>query len=243
VYAVLPNIDMTRTRGIITIASGLEQPNGVTYHNGNLYVATVKKILRYKNIGLHFHDKIKPEIVYNNLPHGAGHEWRYLAMGPDEWLYIGIGAPCNICLPNNPYFATISRLNLKDKKLQIYAKGVRNSVGFTWHPLTKQLWFTDNGRDWLGDNLPPDELNRAERAEMNFGSPYFYGNNVPDPIYANLKSSEGMTIPQWNLPAHVAPLGLVFIRAIDFQNLIKEIFLLLNMVHGIAVVKLVIVLV
>ncbi|EKD77282.1 MAG: hypothetical protein ACD_42C00398G0002 [uncultured bacterium] len=143
------------------------------------------------------------------MPTNPSHGWRYIGVGPDHWLYIAIGAPCNVCESKLPY-ATISRIKLNGKDFEVYAEGVRNSVGFDWDPVTKKLWFTDNGRDWMGDELPPDKLNNAPHAGMNFGFPYFYGDNKPDPEFGKMRSAKEMTPPAFELEAHVASLGMRF---------------------------------
>ncbi len=209
VYAVIPNEKQTHAEKVVIIGSDMEMPNGVAYRDGDLYVAEMSRIWRYRNIEKNL-NRPQRELITDQLPDKTRHGWRFIKFGPDGWLYVAIGAPCNVCVSQDPRFATISRLQPNGQDFQIYAKGIRNSVGFDWHPVTKKLWFTDNGRDWLGDNLPPDELNYAPHAGMDFGFPYFYGDNVPDPQYGRERSSQGMTIPAKNLDPHVAALGLSF---------------------------------
>lgn len=208
-YALIPNKNNTKAVKVLKLGSGLNMPNGVAYHNGDLYVAEVSRVWRYPNITTHLKNP-KKILITDKLPNKRHHGWRYIKFSPDDWLYLAIGAPCNVCISKDPRFGTISRMKADGSHFQIYAKGVRNSVGFAWHPKTKQLWFTDNGRDWLGNNLPPDELNFAPRQNMDFGFPYFYGNNVPDPKFGRLRSSKGMTIPVQDLDPHVAALGMSF---------------------------------
>lgn len=208
VYAIIPNTNQTKAKRVLKIASGLDTPNGVAYYDGNLYVAEVGKILRYKHITSHLTDP-KSEVVFDKLPRNRHHGWRFIKFSPDGWLYIGIGAPCNVCIRKDP-FASIVRIRPNGKDFQIYARGVRNTVGFAWNPLDNKLWFTDNGRDWLGDNLPPDELNYAPQKGMNFGFPYYYGKNVPDPKFGKLKSAKTMTPAAIDLGPHVAALGMIF---------------------------------
>ena len=209
VYAVIPNRARTHAKQVKVIASGLNMPNGVAFYKDDLYVAEVSRILRYRQITTHLKHPVA-QVVTDKLPKKAHHGWRFIRFGPDGWLYMGIGAPCNVCISKDPRFATIMRMRPDGQQMQIVAKGVRNSVGFDWSPLTHELWFTDNGRDWLGDNLPPDELNHAPHKGMNFGFPYFYGNNVPDPKYGKLRSAKGMTPPVKALGPHVAALGMTF---------------------------------
>lgn len=143
------------------------------------------------------------------MPTDLDHGWRYIGIGPDHKLYIAIGAPCNACISKLPY-ATIYRMNLDGTDFQMYAQGVRNSVGFDWDPVTKKLWFTDNGRDWLGNNIPPDKLNYAPQQGMDFGFPYFWGDNKPDPKFGKMKSAHNMIKPALKLGPHVAALGMRF---------------------------------
>ena len=209
VYALIPNKNHTRAEKIVVIGSNMEMPNGVAYYNGDLYVAERSQLWRYPQIEKNL-ERPQRVLITGKLPDKRAHGWRYIKIGPDGWLYIGIGAPCNACISKDPRFATISRMKLDGSDFQIFAKGVRNSVGFDWHPVTKKLWFTDNGRDWLGDDLPPDELNYAPQSDMNFGFPYFYGDNVPDLQFGKGRSPEGMTIPVEKLGPHVAALGMSF---------------------------------
>lgn len=208
VYALLPELDHQHAQTKI-IASKLDMPNGVAFYQGDLYVAEVQKILRYKNISANLNHPSATAINVK-LPSARAHGWRYIKFSPDGWLYVAIGAPCNACISEDPRFATIMQMHPDGTKQQIFAEGVRNSVGFAWDPTTKDLWFTDNGRDWLGDNIPPDELNHAPQSGLHFGFPYYYGNNIPDPKFVDLRPAKNFTPPALNLPAHVATLGMVF---------------------------------
>lgn len=236
VYALIPNKNGTHAKKVILIADSMTMPNGVAYRNGNLYVAEMTRIWKYPDIEKHLNDP-KKVLIYDQLPNKTHHGWRYIKFGPDGWLYVAIGAPCNVCVQQDPRFASISRIKADGTNFQVYAKGVRNSVGFDWDPNTKQLWFTENGRDWLGDNLPPDELNHAPRQGMNFGFPYFYGNNVPDPQYGKLRSAKGMTIPVQELGPHVAALGMSFYTGKMFPKNTGIRLSLPNTVLGIVVKK------
>jgi glucose/arabinose dehydrogenase len=197
-----------------TIASGLNMPSGIAFKDGSLYVAAVSKVLRYDDIENHLEKPPKPVVVTNLLPVDKYHGWKYLGFGPDGFLYVPVGVPCNVCITHDKRHGSILKLDIKTGKIEIYARGIRNSVGFDWHPETKELWFTDNGRDWLGDDSPPDELNRAYRQGLNFGFPYVHGNNVYDPEYEVSdelwEDSKRFLKPEWELDAHVAPLGMVF---------------------------------
>jgi glucose/arabinose dehydrogenase len=151
------------------IGSGLNMPNGVAFRDGALYVAEINRVLRYDDIEASL-DKAEPKVVRSDLPRDRHHGWRYIAFGPDGKLYLPIGAPCNVC--NQPKYGVITRMNADGSGQEVFARGVRNTVGFTWHPQTHELWFTENGRDYLGDNAPPCELNVAPRAGLDFGFPY-----------------------------------------------------------------------
>ena len=210
VYAVLDTNSDYKADEIITIASGLNMPNGVAFRNGSLYVAEVNRVIRFDNIEANLHNPPKPVIVNNNFPSDTHHGWKFIRFGPDGKLYVPVGAPCNVCEKPDPY-ASILRMNPDGSDLETFARGIRNTVGFDWDPQTKDLWFTDNGRDLLGDNIPPDELNHAPAAGMNFGFPYFYGNNIPNPEFANAgKDPSNYTPPAQELGPHVASLGMRF---------------------------------
>jgi len=215
VYAVLDdNADRVADR-TLTIASDLRSPNGVALRDGNLYVAEINRILRYDDIEKHLDSPPEPVVVKGDLPTDGQHGWKYIAFGPDGKLYIPIGAPCNICEPGSPY-ASIWRMNPDGTQFEQFASGIRNSVGFDWHPATNDLWFTDNGRDMLGDDVPNDELNRAPRKGMNFGYPYFHEGTVPDPEFGNGKVASDYQGPAQKMGPHVAPLGVEFYEGSQF---------------------------
>jgi len=207
VYALLDHNNDQRVEEVKIIARGLNMPNGLVFNEGDLYVAEIDRILKYDDIVNNL-DNPLTTIITTELPKDTQHGWRYLALGPDHNLYLQIGAPCNICNPKNPY-ASIIRMNKEGKNMEIYASGVRNSVGFDWHPETKELWFTDNGRDWLGDDFPPDELNKASKRGLHFGFPYCHGSNIKDPEY-NTRNCNEFTLPEVELDSHVAALGMKF---------------------------------
>ena len=200
------------------LAQGLTMPNGVAFHEGDLYVAEVSRILRFRNIGSHLTDPPKPEVVFDAFPTDLWHGWKYLRISPDGKLYTAIGAPCNICKPEKEIYATLVRLNTDGSGFEIFAHGVRNSVGFDWQPGTGTLWFTDNGRDWLGDDVPPDELNHAAKAGLHFGYPYCHGEAIPDPKFGQYADCEQYTPPAWQFGAHMAPLGLRFYTGDQFPT-------------------------
>lgn len=217
VYALMPN-PQGDTAKAVAIIDGLKHPHGVAYFHGDLYVSDVNKILRYPEI--QGHDRVpEPIIIMDQLPSENWHGLRPINFSPDGWLYAGIGMPCNTCdyRKTNPMLGTLVRMRLDGRDFQIFARGIRNSVGFDWDPKTHVLWFTDNGQDYLGDNLPPDEINRAPQANMDFGFPYVYGNNMPAPGYDHAPmNTQNFTPPVYNLPAHVAPLGLRFYTGSQF---------------------------
>lgn len=209
VYALPPAPDGKHAARVVTIANGLEMPNGVALHNGALYVAEVSRILRFDHLEQHLDHPPKPVVVYDKLPTETHHGWKFIRIGPDGMLYVPVGAPCNVCERPDPY-ASILRMKLDGSGMQVYARGIRNTVGFDWNPGTGVLWFTDNGRDNLGDNKPPDELNRAPRAGMNFGFPYCHGGDIPDPDLGSKHPCSGFTPPVAKLGPHVAALGMRF---------------------------------
>lgn len=222
VYALLPTADFSQASKVITVADKLKTPNGVAYFKGDLFVAEPSRILRYANILKNLINPVAPQVIINNLPSNPNHGWRYIGVGPDGWLYIAIGAPCNICVENDARFASIDRMKLDGSGFQIFAHGIRNSVGFDWNPITKKMWFTENGRDWLGNNLPPDEVNVATKANLNFGFPYYFGDNQPDPTFSARPPVSEMTPALYNLPAHVAALGLRFYNGAQFPKQYKN---------------------
>ena len=209
VYAVTYRDGARTADEVITLASGLHLPNGVAYRNGSLYIAEVSRILRYDDIASHLEGPPSPAVVYDQLPNSDWHGWKYIAFGPDGMLYVPVGAPCNICDPPPPY-ASITRMWPNGTGFEIYARGVRNTVGFDWDPATGDLWFTDNGRDYLGEDVPPDELDRAPDAGMHFGFPYVHGRDIMDPEFRKGHNASEFTPPEVELQAHAATLGMKF---------------------------------
>ena len=201
----------------------LEGSNGVCFAGGDLYVGERLKIVRYK--ASDDFQAEKGEVILDGLPDETHHGWRYIKEGPDQRIRMGIGAPCNVCLRDDPRFATIVSFTREGKDFQIEAKGVRNSVGFDWHPETGVFYFTDNGRDHLGDNKPPCELNRMteEMQGSHFGFPYVWGDNQPDPEFGS-KAPEGLDFvkPYTKFQAHVAPLGCYFPKGENLRKLFGD---------------------
>ena len=190
------------------VADGLSMPNGVAFRNGALYIAEVGRILRIENVETNLASPAKAENIYDKLPRDAHHGWKFIRFGPDGRLYVPIGAPCNIC--DREGYALIGRLDVSLGSFEIFSRGVRNTVGFDWHPQTRELWFTDNGRDWLGDEQPADELNRAPRAGLHFGFPHCHQGDLPDPEFGRARSCAEFEPPAQKLGAHVAALGMRF---------------------------------
>ena len=202
---------------VLTLASGLKMPNGVAIVDDALYIAEVHQITRLKNISSQLEKPPERETIYNLFPSKIHHGWKYLRLGPDGKLYTAVGAPCNICEPDPDKFAIMVRLNPDGSDYQVFARGIRNTVGFDWHPKTQTLWFTDNGRDHLGDDVPPDELNQASKQGQHFGYPYCHAGNISDPKLGN-KPCQSFSPPAWRFPAHVAPLGIRFYTGKQFPE-------------------------
>jgi glucose/arabinose dehydrogenase len=209
VYAIVDGNKSGHADEIITIDHGLNMPNGVAFRDGALYVAEVNRIWRYDNIESQLKNPPKRQLVFSRFPADVHHGWKFIAFGPDGMLYANVGAPCNVCERPDPY-ASITRMKPDGSGFEIFARGIRNTVGFDWNPLTKQLWFTENGRDNMGDNIPPDELNIAPHPGMNFGFPKCHGSSVPDPQFGKTSDCKSSTPPALELPAHVAALGMRF---------------------------------
>jgi len=206
IFALLPQDD--GSQAILTIDEDLKVPNGIAYRDGDLYVAETTRVLRYPGVRARLLDPPAPEVIGEPLPGESHHGWRYIAFGPDGKLYITIGAPCNVC--DREGFGLIVRQNADGSGREVFAEGVRNSVGLAWHPRTRDLWFTDNGRDMLGDDLPPGELNRAPAAGLHFGFPYCHAGEIPDPEFGQHRNCSEFAAPAQKLGPHVAPLGLRF---------------------------------
>lgn len=199
-----------------TLATHLYMPNGVAYKDGVLYVAQPHRIIRFNNIANQLTQMPKPQLVYNKLPKNKHHGWKYLRIGMDNKLYSAVGAPCNSCESDQAIYTTLFRVNTDGSDFEIIASGIRNSVGFDWHPKTKALYFTENGRDHLGDNTPPDELNLWTQKGQHFGFPYCHGDDILDPKLG--KNCSNFTPPVWKFKAHNAPLGMRFYQGKQFPE-------------------------
>jgi glucose/arabinose dehydrogenase len=216
VYAIVQGDDGKRE--VVELVSGLATPNGVAYFNGDLYVAEITRILRFRNVAARLNNMPEPEVLDIELPGDRMHGWRYIGFGPDEKLYVAIGAPCNVCDRGDEGYAQIIRMDPDGSNRETFAAGIRNSVGLTWHPDSAELWFTDNGRDMLGDDVPPGELNHAPVHGLHFGYPYCHGGEILDPELGEDKSCEDYTAPAQKLGPHVAPLGLKFYTGDSFPE-------------------------
>ena len=222
-------INKAETNKVLTIVEGLDMPTGVAIKNGHLYIAESDAIHVIRNVeeNLSSGNEIIPEVVFNDLPRQtmwnplkkSWHGWKWIDFGPDGALYISEGVPCNVCDEADERYGTI--LRLADGKLDIFADGVRNSVGFDWHPVTNEMYFTDNGRDWMGDDIPPCELNRVSSAGKHFGFPFVHGKNIQDDAY---KKPDGFKYeePVWEFQAHTAPLGIKFYTGDAFPEYYKN---------------------
>ncbi len=217
VYALVDNDGDHHADRVLTIASGRTMPNGVAFADGALYVAELTRVIRFDGIEQRLDDPPRPVVVRDDFPSERHHGWKFLAFGPDGKLYVPIGVPGNVP-PREEPFGTIMRLNRDGSGLEVFARGVRNTVGFDWRPETHELWFTDNGRDMMGDDQPPDELNHAPRAGLDFGFPYWHGAAIRDPERNQGRSAEGFTPPALELGPHVAALGMRFYTATMFPE-------------------------
>jgi glucose/arabinose dehydrogenase len=224
VYAVKDDNKDGSGDKVYVVAKNLNTPNGVAFKDGNLYIAGISVIYKLNDIESHLSAPLAPQIIYNKYPTDKGHGWKFIAFGPDGKLYVPVGAPCNVCDEDNPVYASITRINDNGTGMEIFARGIRNTVGFAWHPVTKELWFTDNGRDNMGDDVPGDELNKAPEKGMHFGFPYCHQGNIPDPQFGKGKNCNDYVPPIKNLDAHVAALGMRFYTGnmfpVEYKNAI-----------------------
>lgn len=229
VYAVRDKDGDFKADELFVIAENLKNPNGVAFKDGALYVAEISKLWKYDNIESTLNNPFG-KLIYDDYPTDGHHGWKYIAFGPDGKLYIPVGAPCNLCESKNEIYASITRMNADGTDREIFAKGVRNTVGFTWHPDTKEMYFTDNGRDMLGDDIPPCELNRATEKGQHFGYPYCHGGTIKDPEYGDKFPCSDFVKPAQTLGPHVAPLGLKFYTGSMFPSTYRNKILIAE--HG-----------
>jgi glucose/arabinose dehydrogenase len=218
VYAII-NKDGKRT--VKVLASGLYRPNGVAFHNGTLYIAELSKVSKIDKVEDVLDNPPKPTVIYDNLPKDEAHGWKFIAVGPDNKLYVPVGQPGNNVLHDDAH-GQIRRMNLDGTGAEVVAFGVRNTVGFDWNPETKQLYFTDNGRDWLSEDVPQDELNRVTKVGEDFGAPYCYQGNIPDPDFGWGHSCSEFTPPVGLMGPHTASLGIRFYTGNMFPKSYKN---------------------
>ncbi len=211
VYAI---VEKDGKREAKVLLQGLTQPNGLAFRDGSLYVFAINKVLRYDNIESKLDNPGEPVelTAAYNLPPEIHHNWKYVDFGPDGKMYVQVGANCNICEINPGVHGQIRRYNADGTGMEIVARGVRNTVGFDWHPKTRELWFTDNGRDWAGNGGPEDELNRVAKGREGafYGFPYCHAAGVPDPDIRKPDACAGVTLPAATIGPHAAGLGVKF---------------------------------
>ena len=208
-------------RSVKILASGLYRPNGIAFHKGTLYIAELSKISKIENVEDKLDNPPKPMLVYDDLPKDEAHGWKFIGIGPDNKLYVPIGQPGNNVMPSDRH-AQIRRMNLDGSGVEVVALGVRNTVGFDWNPATKELYFTDNGRDWLSEDLPQDELNRVKKTGEHFGSPYCYQGNFTDPEFGWGRACSDFTAPVGLMGPHTAALGMRFYTGGMFPKTYKN---------------------
>ena len=208
IYAITDRNGKREARPVIT---GLYRPNGIAFHNGTLYIAELSQVSKVENIEDKLDQAIKPTVIYSDLPKDEPHGWKYLTVGPDNRLYFQVGAPCNICMPPDTH-AQIRSINLDGSDMKVVARGIRQIVGMDWHPVTKQLYFTENQRDWLSEEFPEDKLNRLTKpGQEHFGFPYCHQGNMTDPEFGWGRDCKAeFTQPLVLLGPHSAPLGMRF---------------------------------
>ena len=227
VYAVIDEDADFKADQVLVLDDDLFMPNGIAFRNGSLYVAEPNRILRYDEIEAKLQELPAPVVVNDSYPSDQHHGWKYINFGPDGRLYVPVGAPCNICESDENY-AVITSIDANGKDKQTVATGIRNTVGFDWHPETKELWFTDNGRDLWGDNKPPEELNRVSSKGQHFGYPYRYGKELVDSEFT--APDIEFTPAALELPPHTAPLGMKFYTGNMFPKQYKNQILIAH--HG-----------
>ncbi len=220
VFAIIDQDGDHKADRVAVVARGLDQPVGVDFHEGDLYISAVDRVVKLPSIENRIDDPPAPVVVNESFPDDQHHGWKFIRFGPDNRLYVPIGAPCNVCLREDPRYSTIMRMKPDGSELEIFAEGIRNTVGFDWHPTTGELWFTENGRDWMGDNRPPDELNRAAEPGLHFGFPYLHGYTVWDPVYGPIGKAKEIRFvrPEIALGPHVAALGMRFYTGTMFPE-------------------------
>jgi glucose/arabinose dehydrogenase len=210
VYALRDHDGDFYAEDVQIIARNWDQPNGVAFYDGDLYVAEITRIRKFEDIEANLDDLPTPEIIYDDFPSERHHNWRYIAFGPDDKLYVPVGSPCDLCLPNQDVYGLLTRMNPDGTEREILARGIRNTVGFDFHPETGDVWFTDNGADWLGDDIPPDELNHIRETGLHFGFPFCHSGQYVDATFGQAGDCETYEAPVQQLGPHVAALGMTF---------------------------------
>ena len=220
VYAIVDTNHDQKADKVITIAKGLNAPNGVAFRDGALYVAEVSRILRFDDIESRLENPPAPVVINQSFPTDWMHGWKFIAFGPDGKLYVPVGAPCNVCdhSKDEPRYASITRMNPDGTGVEVFASGIRNTVGFDWHPSTKSLWFTNNGRDLMGDETPPDTVHHAPKAGLHFGFPYCFAGTIADPEFGKARACSEFTPPALALGPHVGALGMRFYTGTQFPT-------------------------
>jgi len=208
-------------RSVKVLASGLYRPNGVAFKNGTLYIAELSKVSRIDKVEDNLDSSPKPTMIYDDLPKDEAHGWKFIAIGPDNKLYVPVGQPGNNVLHDDAH-GQIRRINLDGSGAEVVARGVRNTVGFDWNPETRQLYFTDNGRDWMSEDVPEDELNRVTKVGEHFGAPYCLQGNIVDPEFGWGRSCSEFTAPVGLLGPHSASLGMRFYTGNMFPKSYKN---------------------
>ena len=208
-------------RSVKVLASGLHRPNGVAFRNGTLYIAELSKVSKIDKVEDSLDSPPKLTMIYDNLPKDEAHGWKFIAIGPDNKLYVPVGQPGNNVLHDDAH-GQIRRMNLDGGGVEVVARGVRNTVGFDWNPETKQLYFTDNGRDWMSEDVPEDELNRVTKVGEHFGAPYCLQGNITDPEFGWGHSCSEFTAPVGLMGPHSASLGMRFYTGNMFPKSYKN---------------------
>jgi glucose/arabinose dehydrogenase len=208
-------------REVKVVASGLYRPNGVAFKNGTLYIAELSQISKIEGIEDKLDNPPKPTVIYSDLPKDEAHGWKYLAIGPDNKLYFEVGQPCNNCIPDDKH-GQMRRINLDGSGMEVIARGIRNTVGFDWHPGSKEMYFTDNSRDWMSEDLPNDELNRITKVGLHFGSPFCYQGDIPDPEFGWGRKCSEFEPPIKLMGPHAAALGMKFYTGGSFPAKYKN---------------------
>ncbi|MEM7098078.1 MAG: PQQ-dependent sugar dehydrogenase [Pseudomonadota bacterium] len=205
---------------VVELFDDLTMPSGIAVHDGDLYIGALNEVIKVADIDSHLEEEPPHQVLVDDLPDKTHHGWKYLKVGPDGYLYVPVGAPCNVCLSKDKRFASLLRMDTQTGENEIWAQGIRNTVGFAWHPDTQALWFSDNGRDMMGDDVPHEEINVITRKGQHFGYPFVHADGVDDPKFGDHKDRKHHTFeyPVLNIQAHSAALGLDFYTADHFPE-------------------------